>query len=198
MHVRNNDSTKPHVVVIEEINRGNPAQIFGEMLTLLEADKRGPEHALTLLYGDDDDPFSLPENLYVIGTMNQADRSLAMMDMALRRRFAFVTLTPQLNQRWKDYCTQECRLDPDTLDGIAARITQVNQLIAEDYTLGDAYLIGHSYVTPKRSTDGVLKSPEETQAWFERIISSELHPLLEEYWFDNPEKLREALDVLRS
>jgi 5-methylcytosine-specific restriction enzyme B len=91
-------------VVIEEINRGNPAQIFGELLTLLEAGKRTPNEALELCYPDADGkrrPVHIPENLYVVGTMNIADRSLALVDMALRRRFAFVGLEPRLGQVWR-------------------------------------------------------------------------------------------------
>ncbi len=98
-----------HVIVIEEINRGNPAQIFGEMLTLLEADKRTPSEALELCYrrGEGERVF-IPDNLYVIGTMNIADRSLALVDLALRRRFAFVDLEPQLGKTWHDWVHKEC------------------------------------------------------------------------------------------
>lgn len=93
------DPEHPHIVLIEEINRGNPAQILGEMLTLLEADKRNPESALTLLYRkEQDERVYLPPNLYVIGTMNIADRSLALVDLALRRRFAFVSLFPRIDR----------------------------------------------------------------------------------------------------
>ena len=90
-----NEPTRDHVVVIEEINRGNPAQIFGEMLTLLEADKRSPDEALALSYPRGrNERVHIPDNLYVVGTMNIADRSLALVDLALRRRFAFVDLEP--------------------------------------------------------------------------------------------------------
>ena len=92
------------VVVIEEINRGNPAQIFGELLTLLEAGKRTPNEALELCYPEADGKrraVHVPENLYVIGTMNIADRSLALVDLAFRRRFAFVTLEPKLGDAWR-------------------------------------------------------------------------------------------------
>jgi len=96
------DPSSKFVVVIEEINRGNPAQIFGELLTLLEAGKRTPNEALELCYPDADGkrrPVHIPENLYVVGTMNIADRSLALVDLALRRRFAFVGLEPRLGSR---------------------------------------------------------------------------------------------------
>ena len=99
-----NDPDGKYVMVIEEINRGNPASIFGELLTLLEADKRSPNDALALAYPrDDGERFHIPPNVYVIGTMNLADRSLALVDFALRRRFAFFDLEPQLNDAWREW-----------------------------------------------------------------------------------------------
>ena len=90
------DPDRPYVFIIDEINRGNLSQIFGELLMLIEADKRGPENVLPLVYHKKDEPrFYVPKNLYLIGLMNVADRSLAMVDYALRRRFAFMTLKPQ-------------------------------------------------------------------------------------------------------
>ncbi len=109
------DPNTPFVVVIEEINRGNPAQIFGELLTLLEHDKRHEDEAIALAYPDPRDRSKrtyLPENLYVIGTMNVADRSLALVDLALRRRFAFVGLTPQFNDAWRDWCIRKAGSTP--------------------------------------------------------------------------------------
>ena len=98
------NTSLPYVVVIEEINRGNPAQIFGEMLTLLEADKRYPSEALELSYRrSQNERVYIPSNLYVIGTMNVADRSLALVDLALRRRFAFVDLEPKINHSWQNW-----------------------------------------------------------------------------------------------
>ncbi|PMC74921.1 AAA family ATPase [Brachybacterium sp. UMB0905] len=188
----------PHVVIIEEINRGNPAQIFGEMLTLLEADKRNAESQLTTLYAQEDDqPLFLPENLYVIGTMNQADRSLAMVDMALRRRFAFISLTPALNDAWLEFCTTERGLDRATLEDVRERIAAVNDLIRADSLLGEAYLIGHSFVTPLASSSSPASS-SATRAWFEAIVDTDLQPLLEEYWYDRPEQVETALAILRA
>ncbi|WP_284864457.1 AAA family ATPase [Corynebacterium rhinophilum] len=190
---KENDSN-PHVVVIEEINRGNPAQIFGEMLTLLEADKRNPENALTTLYSQEGEAIFLPDNFYVIGTMNQADRSLAMVDMALRRRFAFVNLVPQLGSTWRNFCVSNRNRNGQALIEIARRIEEVNQLIRDDFNLGDDYLIGHSFVTPRRKlTDS---SYEATIEWFNQVVTSDLKPLIGEYWFDNPSKREQALDVL--
>ncbi|WCZ36146.1 McrB family protein [Corynebacterium heidelbergense] len=190
------DEKTKHVVLIEEINRGNPAQIFGEMLTLLEADKRDSGSALKLLYASgDDDAIYVPPNLYVIGTMNQADRSLAMVDMALRRRFGFVTLKPSLGKEWLQYCTSKCGRDEPVLTQIAKQITAVNTLIEDDVNLGSAYCIGHSFVTPGRRNNPL--SADETKAWFGRVVDTDLRPLLEEYWHDDPDRLGEALALLR-
>ena len=189
------DNKTKHVVLIEEINRGNPAQIFGEMLTLLEADKRGSASALKLLYASaDDDAIYVPRNLYVIGTMNQADRSLAMVDMALRRRFGFVTLAPSLGEEWLQYCANKRGRDEVVLSRIAEQITAVNKMIEDDVNLGSAYCIGHSFVTPVQGDNPL--SADETRAWFGRVVETDLQPLLEEYWYDEPDRLKEALALL--
>ena len=175
-----------YVIVIEEINRGNPAQILGELLTLLEADKRTRESALALSYPrDGGERVFLPENLYVIGTMNIADRSLALVDFALRRRFAFIDLEPALNDRWKKWCHQKCGISYGVLDRIRSRIEALNERISSDPNLGPQFRIGHSYVTP----NSTVKDPD---AWFRQMASTEIGPLLEEYWFDSPETAREA------
>lgn len=190
------DEVRKHFIIIEEINRGNPAQIFGEMLTLLEADKRNAESALTTIYSPDSEPIFLPENLYVIGTMNQADRSLAMVDMALRRRFAFVDLQPQFNERWLDYCSTNCGYDRGTLETIGTKLDALNARIAADINLGRDYGVGHSFVTPRKSSKPLTS--EETHKWFDAIIDTDLAPLLREYWYDQPEVLKEALRELRA
>ena len=124
-------------MVIEEINRGNPASIFGELLTLLEADKRSLNDALALAYPrDDDERFHVPPNVYVIGTMNLADRSLAVVDFALRRRFAFFDLEPQLNDAWREWVQKGCGIPDNFLADIAARISALNDQIATDRNLG--------------------------------------------------------------
>ena len=180
------------VVVIEEINRGNPAQIFGELLTLLEAGKRTPNEALELSYPDAEGnrlPVHIPENLYVIGTMNIADRSLALVDLAFRRRFAFVTLEPVLGVRWRDWVVEERGVDPDLVEEIARRIGELNATITE--SLGNQFRIGHSYVTPTRRLEA-----DSTRAWFIQVAETEIGPLLEEYWFDAPSAARDALERL--
>lgn len=180
------------VVVIEEINRGNPAQIFGELLTLLEAGKRTPNEALELSYPDAEGnrlPVHIPENLYVIGTMNIADRSLALVDLAFRRRFAFVTLEPMLGIRWRDWVVEEGGVDPDLVEEIARRMTDLNETVAE--SLGNQFRIGHSYVTPTKRLEA-----GSTRAWFIQVAETEIGPLLEEYWFDSPRTAKDALERL--
>ncbi|MDP9645460.1 McrB family protein [Paraburkholderia caledonica] len=182
----------PLVVVIEEINRGNPAQVFGEMLTLLEHDKRRADEALRPAYArSPDERIYIPPNLYVIGTMNIADRSLALIDLALRRRFAFATLRPALGSPWRDWCRTHAGFSDAAVTDIAERMERLNHRIASDQSLGDQFCIGHSFVTPQRN-----KPIEEVRAWFGEIVKSELEPLLREYWYDNPPKVKEAIDEL--
>ena len=188
------DSSAKFVVVIEEINRGNPAQIFGELLTLLEADKRSPRDAVELCYPDADGtrrPVHVPENVYVIGTMNIADRSLALVDLALRRRFAFVTLEPSLGAAWSNWVVRECGTDPELVDELRRRIGTLNDRIAADARLGRQFQVGHSYVTPTYRLESGA-----TRDWFRQVVETEIGPLLEEYWFDSPADAREAAQQL--
>jgi len=178
----------PFVVIIEEINRGNPAQTFGEMLTLLENDKRREEEAIELAYQSHvDERVFIPDNLYLIGTMNIADRSLALVDLALRRRFAFVTLKTMLNERWKTWCSEEAGFDDGSISNICQAMTELNNEIAGDPQLGPQFRIGHSYVTPIKG-----EKIGDPQAWFRRIALTEITPLLEEYWYDNPDSASTA------
>ncbi|MFG1359176.1 McrB family protein [Xanthobacter pseudotagetidis] len=183
-----------YVVVIEEINRGNPAQIFGELLTLLEAGKRTPKDAIELCYADADGkrrPVHIPENVFVVGTMNIADRSLALVDLALRRRFAFVSLEPRLGEAWRRWVVDVCKMDPDGAKNIETRLMTMNERIAADLRLGKQFRIGHSYVTPTH----VLQEGE-TRDWFRRVAQTEILPLLEEYWFDASGEPQKAFDTL--
>ena len=185
------DPSSKFVVVIEEINRGNPAQIFGELLTLLEAGKRTPNEALELCYPDADGkrrPVHIPENLYVVGTMNIADRSLALVDLALRRRFAFVGLEPRLGQVWRDWVVKDCAVDPGLVADIERRIAELNDQIATDARLGKQFRIGHSYVTPAHRLEA-----GDTKKWFQQVVDTEIGPLLDEYWFDAPDEAQKAI-----
>ena len=186
------DPQQVYVVVIEEINRGNPAQIFGEMLTLLEADKRTPDEALALsCKRTPDERVFIPDNLHLIGTMNIADRSLALVDLALRRRFAFVELEPVFGQPWRSWVAKTNGIDEKVLTVIEERLKELNQSIAEDAGLGPQFRIGHSYVTPSAG-----EKIEDGQDWFRRIVATEIGPLLDEYWYDAPEKARGAKERL--
>ena len=187
-----NEPTRDHVVVIEEINRGNPAQIFGEMLTLLEADKRSADEALALSYPrHSSERVHIPDNLYVVGTMNIADRSLALVDLALRRRFAFVDLEPTFGDAWRRWVSERNGLDAEFLDDIGRRLTTLNQKISSDELLGPQFRVGHSVVTP--SADTTITNPVQ---WFTQVVHTEIGPLLDEYWFDDPDRVRSAKEDL--
>ena len=178
---------RPFVLVIEEINRGNPAQIFGEMLTLLEASKRRRSEAIELAYRKEPgERVHVPGNLYVIGTMNVADRSLAIVDLALRRRFAFIDLEPRLGNPWRAWCARR-GIDNALLTEIENRIGALNAEISAATSLGPQFRIGHSYVTP--DTDAPIT---DGHAWFRARVVTEIGPLLDEYWYDAPETAKAA------
>ncbi|WP_207707757.1 AAA family ATPase [Romboutsia faecis] len=167
--------------IIDEINRGNLSKIFGELMMLIEKDKRGTEYSVSLTYTEEDEKFYIPENLYIIGTMNTADRSLAMVDYALRRRFAFIDIEPAFdNETLKNYF--ENYLGKEMTKKIIDKITTLNKIIElESLDLGKGYRIGHSYFTP-------TKNIEDVNSWYERIIKMEIEPLIREYWFDESEE----------
>jgi 5-methylcytosine-specific restriction protein B len=178
-----------HVLIIEEVNRGNPAQVLGEMLTLLECSKRSRAEAMELAYSKSrGEKVYVPENLYVIGTMNVADRSLALVDLALRRRFAFVNLVPSLNAAWQQWCSDK-GMGTTVITHIQTRMAELNHEIAADRALGAQFQIGHSYVTPHEPV-------VDAQTWFEEVVRSEIGPLLHEYWFDSPARAEEAIALL--
>ena len=190
VHAARNDPGRPHVLVIEEINRGNPAQILGEMLTLIEDSKRRPEEALRLAYATNpDERIYVPDNLHIIGTMNLADRSLALVDLALRRRFAFLSLSPLLNEAWHNWSSVQGCPAP-LLDAIQHRFHDLNAAIAGDKTLGEQFRVGHSFVTPS-----VAPGPSDTNwtGWYRDVVRAEVAPLLEEYWYDRPDEAKDQV-----
>jgi 5-methylcytosine-specific restriction enzyme B len=194
IHAATAEPKRAFVLVIEEVNRGNPAQILGELLTLIEATKRGPEEALRLAYPHSiQERVHVPENLYIIGTMNVADRSLALVDLALRRRFAFLTLTPELGDAWREWCIAR-GMPASLVDAITSRLTSLNAIIADDRALGPHFRIGHSFVTP---AGDVPASDDGWRHWFQETVDTEIAPLLEEYWFDAPKKARDHAAALR-
>ena len=183
------DADSKYFLVIEEINRGNPAQIFGEMLTLMEADKREKSEALNLVHQQDgDERVYVPPNLYIIGTMNLADRSLAMVDYALRRRFAFFSMHPSVNEKWFAWMTRESGLSPDFLRKVQGAVNALNDFIKNDPNLGEDYQIGHSYVT--------AKDVENPSRWYRDVVHLHIEPLLHVYWDDDPGSLAEARKAL--
>ena len=177
------DSDNEYFFIIDEINRGNLSKIFGELFMLIESDKRGVE--LQLLYSDE--KFSVPSNVYIIGMMNTADRSLAMLDYALRRRFAFYEMKPGFNtDGFRDY---RSGLSNTKFDNLIQCVEQLNAAIAGDESLGEGFCIGHSYFCNlKEVNDQALTG----------IVEYELIPLLKEYWFDEPVKVKNWADNLRS
>jgi 5-methylcytosine-specific restriction protein B len=174
------DPSRPYFLLIDEVNRGNVPRIFGELLLLLEADKRGPAHALRLPYAPPDAPrFFVPDNLYVIGTLNLADRSLSPLDYALRRRFAFVALGPQFGAPLQQFLAT--KQVPETLIAqLSDRMRALNQAIADDPELGPDFEIGHSYFCQPPA------QPEQAAAWLRAIMEQEIGPLLADYWREQP------------
>ena len=186
------------VMLIDEINRGNLSRVFGELLMLIEADKRSPEHAVALQHQIEDAPvddgrFFVPPNVYIIGTMNLADRSLTGMNVAMRRRFAFAELRPRFDtQEFRDEVTQAGMPDA-LLDRIVERMGALNKVIADDASLGRQYAVGHSFFCP----DSQMSADSDWDAWYEAVVEYEIRPLLEEYWFDDAAKAAEEVGKLK-
>ena len=183
---------KKFCFIIDEINRGNLSKIFGELMLLIEKDKRGKTVVLTYSESSDE-KFSIPENVYLIGTMNTADRSLAMVDYALRRRFGFISMAPQFDSpKFKAHLVDN-NVPNALVSKIIDKLTSLNNQISEETkTLGPDYQIGHSYFCPY----GNDISYDET--WYNNVIKYELKPLLQEYWFDDLDKAEEAVSNLLS
>jgi AAA domain (dynein-related subfamily) len=183
------DSSREHVLVIDEVNRGNLSKIFGELLMLVEPDKRSPAWSVQLAYSGDD--FHIPANLYLIGLMNTADRSLALVDYALRRRFAFFTLDPQFQSPSFSSYLDELGASRALVSAIVSRFESLNRTIAEDTAnLGRGFCIGHSFFCPA----GL--QPTLDEEWYRRVVETEVAPLLREYWFDRPKHAEQIIDRL--
>lgn len=177
------DSDNEYFFIIDEINRGNLSKIFGELFMLIESDKRGTE--LRLLYANE--KFSVPANVYIIGMMNTADRSLALLDYALRRRFAFFEMQPGFET--DGFRAYRMALQSEKFDRLIQCVENLNNMIAADETLGEGFRIGHSYFCNLKEAD------EQTLS---NIVEFELIPLLKEYWFDEPTKVKDWANNLRS
>ena len=179
------DSDNDYFFIIDEINRGNLSKIFGELFMLIENDKRGIE--LQLLYSDE--KFAVPANVYIIGMMNTADRSLAMLDYALRRRFAFFEIKPGFEtDGFREY---KMSLDNDKFNKLINCVEKLNSVIASDESLGEGFCIGHSYFCN-------FEADKIDNECLYGIVEYELIPLLKEYWFDEPTKVKDWSNNLRS
>ncbi|MBF2756383.1 MULTISPECIES: AAA family ATPase [Staphylococcus] len=177
------DRENAYFFIIDEINRGNLSKIFGELFMLIENDKRDEE--MRLLYKDE--PFSVPSNIYIIGMMNTADRSLAILDYALRRRFAFYNMQPAFNTiKFKNYLKAMNNIEFELL---IQCIEDLNNEITQDDMLGKGFVIGHSYFSNMNSV---------TKLELSNIVEYEIIPLLDEYWFDEPSKVDFWSEKLRN
>lgn len=187
---RAKNDNRPYFFIIDEINRGNLSKILGELMILIEYDKRGPKHMVRLTYSNaSDEPFYVPENVYLIGCMNTADRSLAIVDYALRRRFSFITLTPEFGDTFKNFL--KAKMDKTFVDTITAKIVAVNQVI-QDTEMLRGMEIGHSYFC---NFEGFKKGEEA--AWWEDICEYELFPYLDEVCYDDSDRLDALKKMLK-
>jgi len=185
------DPSGTYVVIIDEINRGNLSKILGELMLLIEPDKRGPSWKARLAYAKDGDPdFFVPENLFILGMMNTADRSLSMVDYALRRRFAFATMDPLFGAPKFRAHLGAYGVPEEIITRIVNGMSDLNQVIESDrINLGPGFRVGHSFFTPTKPMD-------DPESWYRRIVETEIYPLLEEYWFDSPETADQWRDRL--
>lgn len=182
-------SEETFVFIIDEINRGNLSKIFGELMMLIESDKRSPRYALKLTYSEADSPkFYVPENVYIIGCMNTADRSIAIVDYALRRRFAFCPIEPELGESFKAFLCSE--LSKEFVDKICNKLNRVNTIIRESSSLGKGLEIGHSYFCQ-------ISSVDDEEEWWQSICKYELFPYLQETCFENEDLCNELCNILR-
>ena len=183
------DPENKYFFIIDEINRGNLSKIFGELMLLMETDKRGPENGVALTYSSSNDSrFYIPTNVYLIGTMNTADRSLSMVDYALRRRFAFITIDPTYNNKFKNELLN-LGVDEGIIVSIVSKVEALNNEIEKDGNLGRGFKIGHSYFCVVPDGNGDLD-------WYNGIVKHEISSLLEEYWFDQKEKAESEINRL--
>lgn len=177
-----NQPDKEFFFIIDEINRGNMSKIFGELLMLIEKDYRGTK--MTLAYNGL--PFSVPKNLYIIGMMNTADRSLAMIDYALRRRFSFFEIEPGFDSQ--GFISYQNGLNSETLDELISKVKELNRKIAADKSLGRGFCIGHSYFCGRDVC---------TDEWLHSVVDYDILPMLSEYWFDDENEFQRWKNVLQ-
>lgn len=177
-----NHLDKDYFFIIDEINRGNMSKIFGELLMLIEPDYRG--NKITLAYNGLS--FSVPKNLHIIGMMNTADRSLAMIDYALRRRFSFFDMEPGFDS--EGFIHYQNGFSNDTFNSLVERMKELNREIMNDKSLGKGFCIGHSYF---------CNMDDCSEEWLKDIVDFDILPMLSEYWFDDSTKLQHWENRLR-
>lgn len=189
-----NNPGKDYFFIIDEINRGNLSKIFGELLMLIENSYRSKEKVKLAYNGE---LFSVPENLYIIGMMNTADRSLAMIDYALRRRFSFFEMRPGFDTNgFKNY---QNSLKNEAFNKVIEGVRTLNSVIANDNSLGDGFCIGHSYFCNNGSNDKkpVNDSENQNENWLQNVIDFDIAPMLHEYWFDDKAKADAQIKKLK-
>jgi MoxR-like ATPase len=187
------DRGRNYVFIIDEINRGNLSKIFGELMMLIESDKRGADHAIPLTYSKNSrERFFVPENVYIIGLMNTADRSLALVDYALRRRFVFFDLEPHFDSDIFRTTLLDAGSPLALIHRIIDRMTRLNEMISGDHHLGRGFAIGHSFFCPPDPLIDALNCDN----WYRAVVQHEIAPLLDEYWFDAPDKARKQVERL--
>lgn len=173
-----NNPSEQYFFIIDEINRGNISKIFGELMMLIEPDKRKSKYAISLTYSESpDDTFYVPENVYIIGCMNTADRSLAQLDYALRRRFSFYTLEPEFNKTFKDFLAEH-GLHKEFINKICNRLINVNSKIEGEELLGSGKMIGHSYFTD-------VSNIKNADKWWNDTLEYQVLPYLKDVCFDD-------------
>lgn len=183
--VAKNNRDKDYFVIIDEINRGNLSKILGELMKLIEYDKRDKEDVI-LPYSKES--FTIPENIFIIGTMNTADRSLAMVDYALRRRFAFIQVNPAFNNpKFSNWLIEKNNIKENDVNLLCNKMIALNEAIDDD--LGEGFEIGHSYFVDNLDSNNFTQS-------YKDIIDYEIIPLLEEYWFDDDTKIADYKQML--
>lgn len=182
-------SAEPFVFIIDEINRGNLGKILGEMMMLIEADKRSEKYAIKLTYSEEDDArFYVPRNVHIIGCMNTADRSLAIVDYALRRRFAFCKIRPEFNEAFQEFLS--AKVGRQNVEKIVKRIKRVNDMIQATPSLGKGLEIGHSYFCHAEEIT-------DFEDWWAELCEYELFPYIQEICFDNEDLCLQLCNILK-
>ena len=180
---------KNYVLIIDEINRGNISKIFGELITLLEPSKRlGETEELKIRLPYSDEEFGVPKNLYILGTMNTADRSIALLDIALRRRFNFIEMPPKYNLL-KSISTETIDTESKDIKNTKTHNIDLKKLLKAintriEFLLDKDHLIGHSYFVKVETFDDLKE-----------VFRNSIIPLLQEYFYDDFEKIKFVLNI---